>query len=66
MIKRFVGWGGGRLRVREGCVWGEYCVGEGKGEKRRGVRLIGGGVIVLQGDTALIEGVLVNGWYQKR
>ena len=23
MIKRFVGCGGGRLRVREGCVWGE-------------------------------------------
>jgi hypothetical protein len=23
MIKRFVGCGDGRLRVREGCVWGE-------------------------------------------
>ena len=23
MIKRFVGCWGGRLRVREGCVWGE-------------------------------------------
>jgi hypothetical protein len=23
MIKMFVGCGGGRLRVREGCVWGE-------------------------------------------
>ena len=32
MIKKFVEWKGWRLRVREGCVWGEYCVNEGKGE----------------------------------
>jgi hypothetical protein len=36
MIKRFVGSGGERLRVREGCVWGEYCVGEGKGKEKGG------------------------------
>jgi hypothetical protein len=41
MIKRFVGCGGGRLRVREGCVRGEYCIDEGKGEESGGVRLKG-------------------------
>jgi hypothetical protein len=45
MIKRIVGCGGWRLRVREGCVWGEYCVGLGKGEKRGGVRLVRGRVV---------------------
>jgi hypothetical protein len=57
---------GGRLRAREGCVWGGYCVGEGKGEMRGGVRLMGGHVIVLQGGTSLRECSLVNGWYQER
>jgi hypothetical protein len=36
MIKWFVGCGGGRVRVREGDVWREYCVGEGKGEEKEG------------------------------
>jgi hypothetical protein len=38
------------LRVREGSVWGEHFVKEGKEERReekRGVRLMGGPVIVL-------------------
>ena len=47
MIKRFVGCGGGRMRVREGGEWGEYCVGEGKGEERGGVRLVKSCVVVL-------------------
>jgi hypothetical protein len=47
MIKRFVGCGGRKLGVREGGEWGEYCVGEGKGEERGGVRLVGGRVDVL-------------------
>jgi hypothetical protein len=46
MIKRFVGCGGRKLR-REGGEWGEYCVGEGNGEEREGVRLVGGRVVVL-------------------
>ena len=33
MIKSVVGCWGGRLRVREGSVWGEYSVGKLKGEK---------------------------------
>jgi len=37
--KKFVGCEGGRLRIREGSVWGKYCVGERKGEERGGVRL---------------------------
>ena len=36
MKKRFVGCVGGRLRVREGSVWREYCVGKWKGEKKGG------------------------------
>jgi hypothetical protein len=44
-IKRIVGCGVGRLSVREECVWGDYCAGEGKGEEREGVRLMGGCVI---------------------
>ena len=44
----------------------EELIEESKGEKRRGVRLMGGRVVVLQGDTALRENVLVNGWYQER
>ena len=48
MIKRLVGFRGGRLRVRKGCVWGEYCVGERKGEEREGVRMMGSCVVVLQ------------------
>ena len=66
MIMRFVGCGGGRLKVREGGVWGGYCINKGKGEKRREVRLMGGRVVVLQGGTAVRECVLVNSWYQKR
>ena len=38
---RVVGYRGGRLRVREGGEWGEYCVGEGKGKEKEGVRLMG-------------------------
>ena len=36
MMKRLVGCGGGRLKVREGGVLGEYCVNEreGRGEGR--------------------------------
>jgi hypothetical protein len=30
------------------------------------VRLMGGRVIVLQGDTVIRECILVNGWYQER
>jgi hypothetical protein len=45
---------------------GEYCVGEGKGEERGGVRLMEGDVVVLQGGSALRECILVNGWYQER
>ena len=45
--KKFVGCEGGRLRIREGSVWGKYCVGERKGEERGGVRLVGGCVVVL-------------------
>ena len=30
------------------------------------MRLMGGRVVVLQGDTALRECVLVKGWYQER
>ena len=41
MMKRFVGCGGWRLRIRKEGVWGEYCVGEGKGEERGDVRVIG-------------------------
>jgi hypothetical protein len=66
MIKRFVGCGGGSLKVGEGDVLGGYCINKGKGEKRREVKLMGGRVVVLQGDTALRECVLVNGWYQER
>ena len=47
MIKRFVGCGGVRMRVREGGEWGEYCVGERKGEEREEVRLVGGCVVDL-------------------
>jgi hypothetical protein len=47
MKKKFVGCGGGRLRVRGGSVWGEYCVGEGKEEERGRGRLVGGCVVVL-------------------
>ena len=36
MIKSVVGCWGGRLRVNEGSVWGEYCVGKLKGEKKGG------------------------------
>jgi hypothetical protein len=60
MMKRFVVCGSGRFGGREGGVWG-YCINKGKGEKRQGVRLRGGSVIVLQGDTALRECILVNG-----
>ena len=42
------------------------CINKGKGEKRRGVKLMGGRVIVLQGGEALRECILVNGWYQER
>ena len=67
MIKRFVGCGGleteGKGRV---CVWGEYCVSEGKGEQRRVVRLMGGRNDVLPGGSTLRECILVNSWYQKR
>ena len=66
MIKRFVGCGDGRPRVREGCAWGEYCVGEGNGEEWGGVRLMEGHVFHLQGVSALRECILVNGWYQER
>ena len=52
---RFVGCGGGRQKVREEGLWRKYCVGEGKGEEKGGVRLMGGRVVVLQGDTALRE-----------
>ena len=38
MIKRFNGCGGRILRVREGGVWGKYCVGERKGEEKGGER----------------------------
>ena len=61
MIKSVVGCWGGRLRVNEGSVWGEYCVGEGKWVERGGVRLIWGRVVVLQGGSALRECNLVNG-----
>ena len=36
MIKKFVECGGGKLRVSKGCVWGEYCVNEGKEEEKGG------------------------------
>jgi hypothetical protein len=36
MINMFVGCGDGRLRVREGGVWGEHCVNERKREKKGG------------------------------
>ena len=45
---------------------GEYCVNEGEGEEKRGVRLIGGNVVVLQGGSTLRECSLVNSWYQER
>jgi hypothetical protein len=35
-------------------------------EKKRGVRLMGGRIVVLQGSSALREWILVNGWYQER
>ena len=44
MIKRFVGCGGGRLRVKEGSAWRAYYVCEvrgKKGEEKSGVRLMG-------------------------
>ena len=41
MMKRFVGCEDGILRVKGGGVWGEYCVGEEKGEERGDVRVIG-------------------------
>ena len=34
MIKRIVGCGVGRLSVREGGVWEEYCIGKSEGEQR--------------------------------
>ena len=37
MIKRIVGCGVGTLSVREEGVWGEYWVGERKGEERAGI-----------------------------
>ena len=66
MIKRFVGCGDERPRVREGCAWGEFCIGKRKGEERLGVRLMGGRVIVLQENSEVRECTLVNGWYQER
>ena len=63
---RFVGCGGGRQKVREEGLWRKYCVGEGKGEEKGGVRLMGGRVVVLQGDTALRECILDNDSYQER
>ena len=36
MLKRFVGCGVRRLRVREWSVWGEYCVNEGQREEKGG------------------------------
>ena len=36
MIKSIVKCLGGRLRLREKSVWGEYCVGAWKGEKKGG------------------------------
>ena len=48
-------------------MFGESIVkARGRGKKRGGVRLLGSRVVVLQGDTALRECVLVNGWYQER
>jgi hypothetical protein len=47
-------------------MWGEYCVGESEGEERRGVRLMGGHVVVLWGGTASRECIFANGWYQER
>ena len=35
-------------------------------EEKRGVKLMGDCVVVLQGGTALRECILVNGWYQER
>ena len=61
MIKRFVGCGGGRLRVREGSVSGRVLCGKRKGEERLGVRLMGGRVIVLQENSEVRECILVNG-----
>ena len=66
MIKRFVVCAGGILRVREGGVWGEYCVGEWMGKERGGLMLIWGRAVVLQGGSATREWILVNGWYQER
>ena len=54
--KEVVGCGGGRLRVREGGVMcGVYCVNEGMGEERGGVRLMGSRVVILRGDSAFRE-----------
>jgi hypothetical protein len=68
MIKGFVGCvggetdGKGRVCVRRIlCVCGEYCVGEGEGEERGGVRLLGSHVVVLQVGSALRECILANG-----
>jgi hypothetical protein len=33
--KKFVACEGGRLKIREGSVWGKYCVGERKGRRKK-------------------------------
>ena len=61
------GCGVGRLRVREGGVMcGVHCVSEGIGEERGGVMLMGSCVVILQGDSAFRECILVNGLDQER
>jgi hypothetical protein len=61
---------GERLKVREGSMWGEYCVGEGKEEEKTGgeerSEAMVGHVVVLQGGSALRECNLDKGWYQER
>ena len=47
-------------------MWGRYCVGEGKEEKRRGVKLNGSCINVFLGGTALRECILVYDWNQER
>jgi hypothetical protein len=58
--------GGWETKGREGCVCGEYCVDEGKRDKKGEVKLMGSRLVIFQGCKALRKCFLFNGWYQER
>jgi hypothetical protein len=52
--------------IKEGGVWGEYYVGEEKGEKRGGARLKGAPCYCFEGEFSVKRVYLNNIWYQER